>query len=369
MSAISTELSLTPEPLQRPSEVEAVSKRLLKAAIKMAWAARGRAEDFSQDPDFSPPDRLYYRSEDGWESPLWHYPAAHGTSAEPVILAHGLATGAVGFDYEGRRSLARTLAAAGFSVYVLEHRGDRHAIPPQNPSPFDLDTIISQDLPAAISRIRAHSRHPRCLWIGHSLGGQLLVGHLGQHGSASIAAGVLICTPVRFQVPRSTARLAAMAARLLPASWSLPSQRIHQALVPLGIEGPIRELSRQLDGPIRRGVALHGTQDLPVGLIRQLATCIRSGSLVDRHDRIDYLTAMRHAQVPLMAIAARGDPTCPPESARPSIEHLPEHAREWLELDESWSSLDPLLSIEATQSVHPAILEWLERWRSSCWSE
>jgi pimeloyl-ACP methyl ester carboxylesterase len=207
------------------------------------------------------------------------------------------------------------------------------------------------------------------VWIGHSLGGQVLVGHLGRQGSTEIAAGVLICAPVRFTVPRSTARLAAMASQLLPRSWTLPTRRIHQALAPLGIEGPTAALSRQLDGPLRRGLWMHGASDLSCGLIRQLATCIRSGALVDREDRVDYLTAMRHSQVPLMAIAAAGDPICPPHLARPVLDHLPPHAAEWVELDEQWSHLDPLLSTQASEKIHPLLLAWLERWRSACWRD
>ena len=91
-----------------------LGRRLLRAAVRTAWAARGRKDNLSQDPSFQPPDRIYYRSEDGWEAPLWHYPAHPGSSGEPVVLAHGLATGSVGFDYMGDRSLARTLAAAGY---------------------------------------------------------------------------------------------------------------------------------------------------------------------------------------------------------------------------------------------------------------
>ena len=113
---------------------------------------------------------------------------------------------------------------------------------------------------------------------------------------------------------------------------------------------------------------MHGSTDLQSALLRQLATSIRSGALVDRHDRIDYLTAMRHAQVPLMAIAAEGGPICPPSAARPVLDRLPAHAREWMELDARWSHLDPILSEEASREIHPAISEWLERWRSACWS-
>ena len=369
MSDRSNQIALRPELLKSGGVSEAMARRLFKVAIRAAWAARGRKEDLTQDPDFRPPDRLYYRTEDGWEAPLWHYPAAPGSAGEPVILAHGLATGSVGFDYEGKRSLARRLAEAGYAVYVLEHRGDRHAIAPVNCPGFDLDDIIAQDVPAALARIREHSSHAKALWIGHSLGGQVLVGHLGRQGSAEIAAGVLICAPVQFTVPRSTARLAAMASQLLPRSWSLPTRRIHQALAPLGVEVPTAALSRKLDGPLRRGLWMHGGNDLSCGLIRQLATCIRSGALVDREDRVDYLTAMRHSQVPLMAIAAAGDPICPPHLARPVLDHLPPHAAEWVELNEEWSHLDPLLSTEASERIHPLLLAWLERWRSACWRD
>ena len=160
-----------------------------------------------------------------------------------------------------------------------------------------------------------------------------------------------------------------MAAQLLPRDWSLPTRRIQQALTPLGLDGLTNALASHTEGPTRRGLWMHDTQNLQSGVIRHLATCIRSGALVDREDRIDYLRAMRHAQVPLMAIAAEGDPACPPESASPVLDHLPDHAKEWILLDQEWSHLDPLMCNEAAETLYPRILEWLERWRSGCWSE
>jgi predicted alpha/beta hydrolase len=359
-----------PQTQRRPSwsaNRRELGEVVVRAVMSAAWYSRNPRTRFAVSPRPAP-DRYFYQASDGWEAPIWRYPPRLDAPGEPVLLLHGLGLSGVGFDLQEGDSLVDALHEAGFDVYVLEHRGDPGALAPQGASGFDFDDIVEQDLPAAIERIRDISGWPRLLWIGHSMGGQLLYATLAR-GTDAIAAGISLCAPVRFETPRSHARMAALAASLVPGGWSLPARSLHRALTPLTGEALWGSLGREIEGSLARGMMIHGVEDIAAGLLKQIGRWIASGSLCDRNDRLDYIEAMRAASVPVMVVAAEGDRLCPPAAARPAFEALPEDRRFWLTLSDRWGHLDPLIGERASSELHPRLLAWLSLWRGRCWSE
>lgn len=334
-------------------------------ALQAAWSSRHPGESFAKRP-LPPPDRLYYRAQDGWESPLWFYPALPGAAAEPLVLAHGLGLRPSGFGVGDEQSLVHAARAAGYAVYLLAHRGDPGSIAPRRNASFDFDDIAALDVPAALERILAHSGDSRVLWLGHAMGGQLLYAHLALHGATHIAAGVSLCAPVRFSTPKSQARLLSAASRMLPASWPLPTRTLHQALAPLTGENVWSPLGVDMQGASARGLMLHGTNDVHSGMLRQFAKWLESGSLCDRHDRLDYVAGMQRTEVPILVVAAEGDNLCPPSAARPAYDALRPERASWLKLDAQWGHLDPLIGKRAPGALHPELFRWLGRWRHRC---
>lgn len=351
---------------ERPERRELVAS-LSRLALGAAWTARHPREPYVAAPADAPRDRLYYQAEDGWEAPLWRHPPRAGASGEPVLLVHGLATGTRCFDYQEEGSLAAALVAAGFDVYLMEHRGDRHSVAPPGAPPFDFDDIAAFDVPAALATVRRVSGFPRVLWVGHAMGGQLLYAHLARGGGPDLAAAASLCAAVRFSLPRSQARLAALAAHLLPAAWSVPTRVVQQALSALAEPDLWAPLTSDAEGPLVRGHLLHASEDVHAGLARQVARWLSSGWLCDRHDRLDYVEAMRGQTLPVFVVAAEGDRVCPPEAARPAFDVLNAADRRWLALGEGWGHLDPLLGRAAAAELFPALVAWLSRWRRACW--
>ncbi len=344
-----------------------LGETIARLALATVWSTRHPLEPFASKPAASTLERYYARAEDGWECPLYRRPPPPGASGEPVILAHGLGTGARSFDFQEERSLASRLHTAGYDVYLFSHRGDRGTAPPPGARGFDFDDIVAQDLPAAISLAQRISGFSRVLWLGHAMGGQLLYAHLARGGEAGIAAAVALCAAVRFPRPGSQARLAALTARLLPSGWALPTRNVQRALSALADPELWAPVARDLDGPTGRGLLLHAGEDLPVGLVRQVARWFSAGTLCDRGDRLDYLAALRGTRTPLMAVAASGDSICSPAQARPALDGLDPERSRWLCLGESWGHLDPVLGRQADAEVTPALLAWLEQWRRRCW--
>lgn len=360
-------LPAAPSSPLRPARSRDLGEALAKFALTTLWSARHPTEPYAAKPRGPAPERYYVRAEDGWECPLERHLPPPGAPGEPVILAHGLGTGGQSFDLHEDVSLVTALTAAGFQVFTFSHRGDRGTIAPAGARGFDFDDIVAQDVPAAIATARRLSGFERVLWVGHAMGGQLLYAHLARGGADEIAAGVALCAAVRFPRPASHVRLAALTARLLPERWALPTRGVQRALSAVADQELWAPLARDLDGPTGRGLLLHAGEDIPAGLVRQVARWICSGTLCDRGDRLDYLAAIEGLSFPLMAVAAAGDGICPPESARPAFEALAAESARWLCLGEGFGHLDPLLGRRARAEVHPEVVAWLERWRKRCW--
>ena len=160
--------------------------------LATAWASRNpdARERFRTDLIQSPFQPVWYHTDDGWQAPLFHLPAPAGASGEPVLLAPGLGFNERTLDAQVGRSVAKYLHTQGFDVFVLAHRGSRSAVPPSGASGFNFDDIVAHDVPAAIAKVKEISGAQRIHWVGHGLGGQLLVGHVGHDGHRDIASAV-----------------------------------------------------------------------------------------------------------------------------------------------------------------------------------
>ena len=340
---------------------------VVRAAAHLTWSARNPGEPFANRADGMPPDRIYYQAADGWEAPLLRYPPRPGGSGEPLLLAHGLGTGTVALDFRETRSLARAAWSRGYDVYLLSHRGDRGSVPPTRARSFDFDDIVDLDLPAALAAVRRVNGAERVLWLGHAMGGQLLYGHLARGGAEDLVAGIALCAPVRFEPPHSAARVAAIAARLLPPGWRIPARGMHRLLAPFGAPGGLQALADDTEGADLRGLMLDGMENLEAGLVRQVARWVSTGSMCDRHDRFDYVAALTGMRLPMMVVAAGGDRTCSPAAARPAALAMDARQLRWEELDGGWGHLDVLVGRRAADELFPLLLDWLDEHRADCW--
>lgn len=325
-------------------------------------------ENYVEAPSPRPLTRLYYEAEDGWRAPLLHIPACPGGAGEPVVLLHALGFSPDAFRYGSGSTLAQSLSDAGFSVYLLAHRGDAAALAPVRGS-FVFDDIIERDWPAALERIREHSGFARVFAVGHGLGGQLTLAAAGRSAAEGLAGVIALCAPVRFAVPRSETLRANLATRLLPSNWRIPARRIAPLLAPW-VDAEADLLGRTSPGAAPsarvRGVMLHGMEDVPVGLLRQMTRWFAHGSLVDRTGWFDYREALVDARVPLLVGATRADPTCPAEWAFSAMDTWGGPS-EILDLPDSWGHLDPLLARDAEEHCFKPIAAWLTARRRLAW--
>lgn len=310
--------------------------------------------------DRRPLSRLNYRTDDGWSADLFVVPAAVSGGGEPVLLAHGLGGSHRDFVLDAERSLASFLSAAGFSVYILEHRGDPSSVPPADAAPFSVDDIATRDLPAAIDAILAHSGYDRCLFVGAGLGAQAycLANALG--GEDRVAGACLIAPAVVFPRPETMLRAAGLVSQVLPRGWNLPARRLQQLATPFIHEGADLG-SPDTDPALLRGRLRHASGDLSAGVAAQVARWWLNGSLCDQTGRLDVVRAMR--PLPLQIFIPDADPACPAGACDPLFER--QNAQR-IDLKLGWGHLDPLLGERAPTAVYAPIRDFLSPFRRAC---
>jgi predicted alpha/beta hydrolase len=349
--------------------LERVQRPIWNAVLAAAWGARnaGARERFRTEVRGCTLTPHFYETEDGWRSPLWRLPPQPGSTGEPVILSTGIALNHRSLDLHEDRSLIRHLHEQGYDVFVLNHRGDDHSEAPTGTAGFDFDDIVLHDVPAAIAHVKTISGAHRIHWIGHGLGGQLLVAHLSNDGDRDIASAVNICSPVTFEPMKATARRIARVAQLMPKHWRVPIRKIQDILTAASRPQDLVVLSRRIEGPMMRSLMLEGTQDLGIGLVQQMSKWTEVGHLCDRDNRFDYTAGIKNRKVNLLAIASPDDPTCPLPAAKAAINALADGYGEWLPLEAGWGHLDPIAGADAPRVIFPKISTWLDIHRKHCW--
>lgn len=101
----------------------------------------------------------------GYRVPLSWYPAAAGA---PILLV----LPALGVSVRFYDKLAAALAARGFSVALMEQRGQGDsALRPSRNSDWGFAEVLDRDLPAVLDWLRDHHPEAPLYLLGHSLGG------------------------------------------------------------------------------------------------------------------------------------------------------------------------------------------------------
>ncbi len=125
----------------------------------------------------------------------------------PIMCLPGLAETRFVLDQALGRSFVDYLALNGFDVYMCELRGHGKSRHLKERYDWNVQTFLDYDVPAMIETVRRESGKDKLIWIGHSMGGMLLLGYLVSAGlnknkdlydADFIRGGITIGSPVNF---------------------------------------------------------------------------------------------------------------------------------------------------------------------------
>ncbi|MCA9629534.1 MAG: alpha/beta fold hydrolase [Myxococcales bacterium] len=151
-----------------------------------------------------PSHRLKHRvaTGDGWHIALYEYSPEKSVARSelpPVVLCHGAFSRFHIYDWGGGEGLAPYLAEQGRRVFAVElrGRGDSLARSPrgrkrQYERGWTIDDLLSQDVPATLDFVTRHTGASQVDWVGHSMGGMLILAHLSQEDDPRVRRVVTV---------------------------------------------------------------------------------------------------------------------------------------------------------------------------------
>jgi pimeloyl-ACP methyl ester carboxylesterase len=346
------------------------------------------------------------RTADGWTLVAHHYKptAAPRVGAMPVILCHGLTYNALFWDLVPEYSFAEYLAAQGFDVWAVSLRGGglsqkwvwklddipsvflstatrrltHGKIPASGYASVDpkyanwsLDDHIAHDVPALVALVRHHTKAPQVAWVGHLMGGIVVLCHLERYGNPGI--GRLVTVGSQVTMPRGRLPLEFCSELIQARQQQLTGQLSRRQLV-----------ARQLAARTRTGVydlffnvsnadsriyeALSGdwATDIPaIGLMQQYATLSAKGILLDSQQRYNYAEHLEKITIPILISCGAQDQFAPPAVQRYTYDHVGSTDKTMVVFGKARGMAvdaghdDALVGLNSREQVYPVIARWL----------
>jgi pimeloyl-ACP methyl ester carboxylesterase len=301
---------------------------------------------------------LRARTRDGWSLAVDHRRPRAAPRRPPVLFVHGIAMNRQAFDFGVERySVAAHLAAAGFDCFALDLRG--HGGSRRGPtSRWNLDTYLTEDLPAALDAVRAATGAEQVLYVGHSQGAILGMAACALYPDR-IRALVALAGPAHFDAqPRLKALVELRRLglgrhlRLLSRTAAPFSGLWHPAMVELSIN------MRNVERPIYRRLLANGIENLQPGVLGQFEACIRDDTFRSCDGRVDYRALFPGCAQPALFVAAEKDGLAPPAVVEAAFAPWGGPKRYW-SCGRDYGHADVLLGRNAPEVVFPMIRDFL----------
>lgn len=317
-------------------------------------------------------ETLTARTPDGISLAIHHVPPASGSSRGAVILQHGLGANARTLNFRDR-SLAQYLAAQGFDCYVPELRGAGASA--RVPQGYGIDDYVERDIPTIIEAVQRASGQPRLKWVGHSMGGILLMMLAIEQPELPIERFVAVGSALDYRPGKSVHRKT-QAARPLAGNWlkTLPFgslTRLNGLVAGYGPSLPAEQMNfwrSNIEPDVMRRMLAVGFTPIPMRLLDDLATTFDDVGMSRKDGSILYLPRAHELTIPTLLIGGSRDVQATPEAIVDTARLL-RNARELEVLhfgkphghEDDYGHVDLIVGRNAEREVWPAISEYLGR--------
>ena len=351
---------------------------VLASLLLTGGCAAKRIGDLTTDPSF----QARIATDDGWEIAVFRLPAAPPApgavapahQGTPVLLAHGTVVNRGNFLIPGS-NLGQHLANQGFDVWLMEYRGDRSSVPPDESTwtrgEWTVDDIARHDVPAALDHVLKATGQDRVLWVGHSLGGVL--GYISLQGdlASKISGMVAIAAPGDFSHPNDLALDALRYLGAVPKNQQLPSRNLALMARPILDREPDHPLLHAIFNAnnVDEGVMLDwipwAIENVGWGVVTQYASWIETGRLLSADGAVDYTEGMSKIRAPMLFIAGRIDHIVPPWTVRKAYDLVSSADKSYITLGVGWGTRHdyghggPVAGDWADEELFGRISSWL----------
>lgn len=254
-------------------------------------------------------------TDDGVELNLWRYKPDSPNGSPPVFLVHGLTANHRNLAFDDRKGLAQFLNRKGYDCWAIDLRG-RGQFRSSNGT-WCFDDYLDHDVPSAIDHVLDETDSDAIHWIGHSMGGMLLLAHAGSaENTRPIASGVTIGSPVQLNEPTVFKRIASYFMNL--PNWIYRFVRpflmggflLQVYLIPWRLWFLIlieRTYSREALRVISNVIVPRVNYRVPLQFLRWLGT----GKWNSSDGRRNYRDNLSNVDVPMLTVIGGRDLLCP----------------------------------------------------------
>ena len=346
----------------------------------------------------------YTQTEDDITLGLRRYrPERLSEAKDPVILCHGFSYNMLFWDLAEEVSLPRYLAAAGYDVWALSLRG---AAPSSQPlssamrklAHFHLDTEmlrtikdrlkdvrmldwsvddhIEQDVPAAIRFVLGETGRQRVHWVGHSMGGMIMLAYLGHNPGrkteqlnsfVGIGSPMVIFQPLSEPFEFLLEQQTTLAVGSLILGSSAPATL---GAIFGNLDTPRDKLfynATNIHGAILRSLFQRAEEEMGPSQFKQLMEMVRTERFRSLDKGVDYTGQLGQVKTPTLLVAGTVDNMATPGAVRYAWRNLGSEDKEF-ELfgrvnshHNDYGHNDLVIGEHVLKEVYPAILEWLEK--------
>ena len=346
----------------------------------------------------------YTQTSDGMTLGLRRYePKNLAQDKNPVILCHGLSYNLLFWDLHENVSLAQYLSQAGYDVWSLSLRG---AFPSTQPlasairklGHFNLDGVtqntlkerfknlklanwsvddhIQYDVPAALGFVLEQTKQGRAHWIGHSMGGMVMFGHLGRDPNANaqiktfVAAAVPVVAfhplsdPMQLLVDAETAIGvgSTLVGSSAPGGWGAIFGDLDTPTDRLFFNGA------NIEPAIVKALNQRALEEIAPSQLKQLIGMVRTERFTSLDGQVDYVATLSQLNKPTCFLVGAVDNMATPGAVRFTYRQIASHEKEFHLFGRvnghrgNYGHDDIIIGRHARTEVYPVILEWLNRY-------
>lgn len=306
-------------------------------------------------------------SRDGVELHLRRVPPRGSSPGRPTLLFHGLGANHRAFHFPGR-SLAEWLAGRGHDVWLPELRG--HGRSSFDGYDWRIDDYLEHDIPAILDFVLERTDAGAVNWVGHSMGGVLLLSFGILDSEDRIGRGVTVGSALDYRVGKTGFRGLLALRPLLSKFVALPYGTLVHLLAPAMGRGPglleaFNVWPENIEDDVVRRIHAQCFHTIPVSLLESLATTFEETGL--RLDSgFEFLEHAPRLDFPVRLVAGSRDEQVDIPAVERTAELIGDNASVALYgrpygQPEDYGHFDLLLGRRAPDETWPDIAAFLEK--------
>ncbi|HEY3452178.1 MAG TPA: alpha/beta fold hydrolase [Myxococcales bacterium] len=317
---------------------------------------------------------LQARTDDGWNIALIHYRPAGPPTGLPVLLCHGISANGRNMDLDAQHSLARWFAARGREAFAMSLRGNGgsdYADEKAGRSPaYSMDTYATQDVPAALRKVREVTGAAQVDYVGHSMGG--LIGYIYlARGGQGFHAATFLGSPTRFAWGRDLERRLRDAGGVLGGHLTTVDVPL-LANVTAPIHGDVRTYADtvlynpdNVPAPLWKKFMSTGVGSISGAVLQQFTLWLEKDAMVSADGAIDYYPALAKVTTPVLVVAGKLDRTAPVAGVKSGYDALGGPKRFFVAGEQNgfrydYGHMDLVIGDRASVELWPRVLAFFE---------